>query len=563
MLNIVHGIDIADPGFLPGPFMADIDNCFTFVRHEPFLFARFVSGWIEIQGLSSYFLGNCIAGDGDQPDGIFASWRWDGTRLTVTNDRYGFHPLFYFSHENSVGISRSVIKLLELGAPTDLDEEGLAVFLRLGFFIGDHTPFKYIRALPPNVSFEWSAGKLRISGDFLIPEQRHISRDEAIDRYIVAVENAIRKRLPADGKCALPLSGGRDSRHLLLGLCDAGCPPTECITVLHTPPLPNSDLIAAANLTAALKLKHVVCVQHEHRLNAEILKNVKTGMCSDEHTHYMVLSDYLADRFSTVFDGIGPDTLTGQAYHFAQLGKVEELEGAGLLRYAEYLIGAFPKRNSMHEIFLANVLQPEQYRRFNRTLAVESIVKELTRHSNAPNPIASFFFWNRTRREIALVPFLIMDRVPNVFCPYLDKEVYDLLSSLPTSMFLDLNFRTDALKRAFPNYRNIPYEESVPAPVVCAESYFRRFGQDLLHWTVKRRSSKLVHYSRVLRMSTRAAIDAAYARSLFSYRWIGPHTVYLLQLEGIIEQALKLHNPTSSLHPYVPRFAIREEQPRR
>lgn len=28
-------------------------------------------------------------------EGIFAEWKWDGARLTVRNDRYGFSPLFY------------------------------------------------------------------------------------------------------------------------------------------------------------------------------------------------------------------------------------------------------------------------------------------------------------------------------------------------------------------------------------------------------------------------------------------------------------------------------------
>src|SRR5439155_1603673 len=79
-------------------------------------------------------------GDGT-PDGVFAEWKWDGRRLRVRNDRYGVHPLFYYATANEIAVSTSVARLLAGGAPADFDGDAIAVFLRLGFFVGEDTPF--------------------------------------------------------------------------------------------------------------------------------------------------------------------------------------------------------------------------------------------------------------------------------------------------------------------------------------------------------------------------------------------------------------------------------------
>lgn len=69
--------------------------------------------------------------------------------LRVQNDRYGFYPLYYFIRPGEVCVSPSLVQLLSEGAPTAPDVAALAVFLRVGWFIGEDTPFQHIRAFPP------------------------------------------------------------------------------------------------------------------------------------------------------------------------------------------------------------------------------------------------------------------------------------------------------------------------------------------------------------------------------------------------------------------------------
>ena len=67
---------------------------------------------------------------------------------------------------------------------------------------------------------------------------------------------------------------------------------------------------------------------------------------------------------------------------------------------------------------IARLLTPAGYQRFGFDLAVASVASELAQHAAAPNPVGSFFFWNRTRREIALSPYAMVNGVRRSTHPF-------------------------------------------------------------------------------------------------------------------------------------------------
>ena len=91
-------------------------------------------------------------------------------------------------------------------------------------------------------------------------------------------------------------------------------------------------------------------------------------------------------------------------------------------------------------------------RRFSIEKAHEQVAAEAARHVQAPNPVGSFYFWNRTRREIALSPYALFAGVPTVYSPYIDHALFDHLASLPAEFFLDHTFHDDTIRRAYPRY---------------------------------------------------------------------------------------------------------------
>lgn len=447
----------------------------------------------------------------------FAEWIWDGTELRARNDRYGFQPLFYAAEGSELRISPSLVRLLALGVAGELDVEGLSVFSQLGFFIGEDTPFRTIRMLPPNGRLRWKEGALEVSGQYLVTPPSSLSREAAMDGYIQLFADAIRRTRPEAGDFALPLSGGRDSRHILLELCRQGSPPDVSVTVEHPaghwPPRPDEDAILASQVSEVAGVRHVVLRQPRSRLRAELRKNVLTHFCADEHGWSVPLLDFLAGTWTRVYDGIAGDVLsaglflTEERLKLMETGRVEEL--ARSLCCDGYLSTAVARTTEL-----------------DQETAVSRIAAELARHREAANPVGSFFFWNRTRREIALIPLGILAEIPRVEMPYLDHDLWDFLSSLPARLLLDRRFHTDTISRAYPEYAACPYRAE-SGPAAGRRRQLSRFNRELLAYAISAGSRDAVRLSFCLPRLLRSMVDSRYAREAGA---LGPAAVYWIQL---------------------------------
>jgi hypothetical protein len=106
---------------------------------------------------------------------------------------------------------------------------------------------------------------------------------------------------------------------------------------------------------------------------------------------------------------------------------------------------------------MAAILSPKASKRFTRALALDRVRTELEAHLSAPDPISSFFCWNRTRREIALAPYGLLANVPVAFAPYLDYDVFDHLTSLPLGLMADREFHDDSILRGYPTFSHVSF----------------------------------------------------------------------------------------------------------
>ncbi|MFP4162323.1 MAG: asparagine synthetase B family protein, partial [Ectothiorhodospira sp.] len=154
-------------------------------RERPWFTARYRGGEVSTEGTPSCQLGHQLDNrTGPTPDGIFVEWHWDGTTLTVRNDRYGIHPLFYACHGGEIRISPSILHVLDGPFPKTLNDPGLAVFFRLGFFIREDTPFEHVHVLPPGSELRWQKGDLQLRRglrDAPMPAHPVGSFDEAVE----------------------------------------------------------------------------------------------------------------------------------------------------------------------------------------------------------------------------------------------------------------------------------------------------------------------------------------------------------------------------------------------
>ena len=475
-----------------------------------FFHARFSGERTETSGDAHVSLGNRACG-------VFAEWNWSGQQLTLTNDRYGFFPIYYWWRDNEFAVSPSISKLLDLVGDDELDDRVFSVFLRLGWLIGDGTPFKSIRAVPPGTTLTWQRGQLTIESAGIIRHKRlDVPRAEAIETYSRLFQRSVERTLPPNDDFFVPLSGGRDSRHILFAVHKANRRPT-CLTLIPPPPRPREDARISRQICETLKLEHVLLDQPPSRFENELRKNELIGFCASEHGWFLPLRDFVEGRGLPVYDGIAGDVLTGGMFLTEERMRLYEQDK--LEELAIKILGP--------EGYLPKILSRAAYREFTRDKAVTHLVQELARHSNQPNPVGSFRFWNRARRCIALSPFRLLGDGANVITPYLDADVFDFLSALPDEMLVDRRFHTDAIAFGFPEYAHIPYEDK-GAPPVLDFSRFRAFGRDIFRYSTTKRARELTNSLFFLPRHLRSMVDKSYSRATAEF---GEQATLLLQLE--------------------------------
>jgi asparagine synthase (glutamine-hydrolysing) len=494
---------------------------------SPFFYVRSAEGKHFTQGQPSVFLGHKLPAPEGPEGGVFAEWSWGGEALVIRNDHFGFYPLFYYAKSGAICVSPSIAQLCRVCPSPEIDYRALALFLRLGFFLGNDTPFKDIKALPPGARIIWKQGQVTVSGGYVIEKPLAISRPKATDDFISLFRQAIKRRLP-QGDFVMPLSAGRDSRHILFALNDLKRKPKFCITHHQYPPRSDDDVRIAAVLASVLNLEHVVLPQDKSRFQSEIRKNIITSFCSDEHTQALVMAEYLSGRTNTIYDGIAG--MLAESF----LINPEDVDGYQHHQY-DQLADNLLRRWGPDEESLKCIMAPKAYARLNRQEAVDALVGEIKRHAEAANPIASFHFWNRTRREISLIPYAILREIPNVYSPYLDIDLCRFLMALPAELTVGGDFHTEAIQRAYPQYKDIPFGTKDKPGKEEAEKNKARYNQEFAwHYLGKfKAGSRFLNNRFLLPRIIRALMSKPYLHSL---SWLPfSQALYLLQLEETIQ----------------------------
>src|SRR5206468_4280691 len=143
---------------------------------------------------------------------------------------YGYFPAFRGTKTGSA--SAGIAALLGECSLRELDYNALNVFFRIGTFIGTDTPFREVKVDPPD--YAWATSRALVCA----------SRDTVIDQYIHLFRQAMARCISPAQDTSIGLSGGRDSRHILLELCSTGRAPQYCWTV-DTPHKPDEAAVAA------------------------------------------------------------------------------------------------------------------------------------------------------------------------------------------------------------------------------------------------------------------------------------------------------------------------------
>lgn len=429
----------------------------------PVAHLRFSEGRTTLAGTARASVGHRI-GPRDSSLGLHGGWEWDGTTLRAEVDPLGYFSLFVYCKGSEIAVSPSILQLLALGADPEKDAVALAVFHRLGHFLGEDTPFRHIKVLPPGGKLVWRDGVATVTGEIAIPREQALTRAQAVEAFIELPRASIRRFLASwDGPLVLPLSGGRDSRHILLELLHQGRKPDTVATFHQGGRYLDREVQAARALADRAGVHHTLLGHPRPRLRDSLRAILLTQLCADEHAQMMPMYDFLADSpTAAALDGIGGDILTNPDDSAADfLDRARKGDYDGIARNLAAGHGRVISRAGDPEgagALYSPDLQDAAYARISAAIRV---------FDGAPDPYQAFWFWNRTRREISFVSTAILGGAAMVGCPFLSPEFVELGLSLPFSVTCDQKLHDDAIARAYPDFADIPYEDgfqSQPLP---------------------------------------------------------------------------------------------------
>ncbi len=469
-------------------------------------------------------------GESQRPSDLI--WQWNNSVLEVRTNRWAFTPIYYTSSSSGLFLSTSLEEVAAEADALTLDYAALAVRLRLGLFISEDTPFQEVRVLPPNGRLEWHGGRLNIESEYWVPVETSMSRMAAIDSYIELFRQAVQRRINNGESFVLPLSGGRDSRHILFELFRAGHLPEHCLTTYDYPPHSTlEDVRIAKLLSSRLKLRHEVVAQPRRVLPLEILKNSLTDLGSSEHVWAVLLAKRMAGYASTVWDGIGGDFLSGGAQMNAE--DLRLFDAGQYKAIAARMLSRWDNYRGFDEA-IERIIQPEIKGKMSLEIALGKLGAALEELSGAPNPLAAFYFWHRARRGISLIPFRLYPQCGiQAVCPYLDEDLYGLLGSLPSSFTLDKQFHTEAIARAFPEFNDIPYEDK-EVQYQKWPGYVQRTLADLAFYLGANSTGRILRTNFIApRM-----LQNAFSHSASLSNWLAPAAALMLcQIEELVQKA--------------------------
>jgi hypothetical protein len=491
--------------------------------------ARIVDSGIETEGQAQASLGHQVPMPGGESTGFWASWRWDGSRLVVERDRYGAFPLFYMATDDRIVVSPSLPRILASGSSRALDLDALAAFAAIGYYLEDDTPFLDIRALAQGSTLTWSRRRLEVSAPHPPFVVQPMDRATAIEGVIETVRASVSRRIPSGGDpYVMPLSGGRDSRHLLLELRHQGHTPAMCVTAGYYPGIGGGqDRPLAKKLCASLGIPHRGIAVPRSLVEADQRKNRITGYLSDEHAWALAVADHLRGRTSHTYEGTPGGALIQRPWDSDGMGDL-----ARARRFDEFatrlVVGKDGRdRYSQH-------LSPSMRELLPTTRAIARVRQALVPHERSDNPAMEFRFWNRGMRELMLTPALVLQDIPTVYTPYLDPEVVAFATSIGAELIGE-GFHDDIISTAYPDVARVRYARFGKPAIRAALA--RSINRDLAQLLMRDSDGTLLDRTRLVRNAMKGAAtgdpELAIGRrpSLITY---------LVQLEKIVREGPRL-----------------------
>jgi len=383
-------------------------------------------------------------------------------RLVLARDRLGIKPLYYVATPSAFWFASEIKSLLV--APDlvpEVDRRALDLLLAFKHVPGDETLLEGVRLLRPGtrLDYDLDSHAATLTQYYQIPTARvSATRSEAVAGVRDRFDSAVRRRLMSDVPIGVSLSGGLDSSAV-------------CASVaLQTGRGPKTFSVYAGDRVNELGYARMVAERYKtdhHEITVEptelndivptVMWHLEEPMSISEVPTYY-LGRAVGGRVKVLLCGEGADELFGGYKRFAPISLMPFLPRR-MLTWG-YLRGINGLTSGERRALFSASQRP--YAGGNSNPWLDRALAE--RGDGTVNRLLRYELAQQLRSQVTRLDKLTMAHGVEARCPFLDPELVDYVTGLPSSWKVRGSHEKVLLKRAM--------ADRLPEPVIAR----RKFG---------------------------------------------------------------------------------------
>jgi asparagine synthase (glutamine-hydrolysing) len=389
-------------------------------------------------------------------NGVFAAAVLDprAHHVGIWTDRHRHYPVYVCRGSGFRVASTDLACLVPWLARPRIDGRAVSLLLCVGELIDCLTPVEGVEFLPPATLLEDSGGGLTERQYWKLDFRPKPERSEKkwADEVACALKAAIRRIEAAGARLGVPLSGGLDSR-LLLGLCSR---PSSVPS--FTWGLPGCrDLRYAAQFARSVGSPHRTYDWRPAEYPPMWAEGVErtAGAFGIQDMFVLPYARRLGEHCQAVLNGLAGDALLGG--NFLKQAWVRETD-LGRLAETAWRWRTGPEQEAHAQCLLGRRTQAV---RDSRQLWIESICSEPGRR-----PVERLHAWlmdNRVFRFTNCGTMLLRGAVES-YAPFFDRDLVDLLVTVPLELRWKHRLYLRVLKRACPAAARVRWQRTAVPP---------------------------------------------------------------------------------------------------
>lgn len=416
-------------------------------------------------------------------NGFYAALRYDERQgLTLGADLLGFFPVYYAASAGTLVLGTSPELFRHHPCfPARLGAEGLAGILLTHGLLEGRTLVRGVYRLRPGHVLTWRPGADPVEVlQYSVPDSPRVnggSFASDVDQLDSALAAAIRRHVSPDGTYGLLLSGGRDSRLLAGYLRDR----SDRLHALTLGSATDYEMMCAKAVGRVLGCAHLMTDLDETQLPAAAELQAKW--------------EHLGSGFSTIrmWGAIAP--LRELPQHFVS-GYNLESRGREAIPFAFDELVSSGKIHGIQAATLRRLLRPDVF--YGVVDRVEQRLRALYEADSAIGPWR-FFLAHDWRFHAGGIPWrLSFGSWP--ILPILDREVIEVIATLPASTLANRRAQDEILRRRFPDLARLPLDrnshDTLPLLPSAGRRIRHRIGRALepIRWHIPRRRERRYYH---------------------------------------------------------------------